>query len=143
MGHKKKLTGIGATALLAAVAVLGVIHAQTGAAEGVMPVVSQTVDGLKAEMKVSAYPAKILHHNEFTVTLTDREGAPVQGFKLSANLTMPSMVCGRASFDLKEISPGVYKGDAVPLMAGMWEAAVTADTGSGNLIFSRKLLAEH
>jgi nitrogen fixation protein FixH len=141
-GRKKKLTGASVAAVLAAAAVISVIHARAGAADVQPQLVTQTEDGYKAEMELGSSPVKILHHNAFTVTLTDENGMPVKNSKLKVVLSMPSMICGDASFEMREVAPGVYKGDAVPLMAGVWEAVVSAETESGTITFTRKLKAE-
>lgn len=142
MNSRKRLTTASTTALLAAAAVIAVIRAQAGAAEAIPAVVTQTVEGMNAQIKLGTYPAKILQNNAFTVTLTDHAGLPVRDSKLDVVLTMPGMICGDAAFDLKEVAPGVYEGEVIPLMAGMWEATVTAGSTDGSTTFSRKVKAD-
>lgn len=142
MNSRKRLTTASTTALLAAAAVIAVIRAQAGAAEAIPATVTQTAADLNAQIKLGTYPAKILQNNAFTVILTDDEGSPVRGSRLDVVLSMPGMICGDAAFELKEVSPGVYEGEVVPLMAGIWEAAITADLPDGSVTFSRKMRAE-
>ncbi|MBW7473194.1 FixH family protein [Paenibacillus oenotherae] len=142
MNSRKKLTTASTTAVLAAAAVIAVIRAQAGAAEATPPVVTQTVEGMNAQIKLGTYPAKILQNNAFTVTLTDQDGLPVVDSKLDVVLSMPSMLCGDAAFDLKEVSPGVYEGEMIPIMTGIWEATVTAELDGSSTTFTRKVKAE-
>ncbi|UVI32595.1 FixH family protein [Paenibacillus spongiae] len=142
MNALNKKIGLWIAALIAVIAIAAAIRTQAGwAAEAPPATILQTVDGLKAEMTLGTYPVKRLQSNDFTVKLSKPDGMPASSYKLHVRLSMSNMVCGVVSFELKEIAPGVYNGDAVPLMAGIWDAAVEADNGERTVMFNRKLKA--
>ncbi|MCQ6557816.1 FixH family protein [Paenibacillus mendelii] len=138
--YKKAAAGI--SVLLAVIVLIAAIQTHAGADESPPAVVSQTVNGLNAEMQFGTYPVKRLQNNDFTVILTDSEGKPASRYNLRVRLSMSNMMCGDVSFMLKETAPGVYTGEAVPLMAGLWDADVEAHDGDRVVNFSRTLEAE-
>lgn len=92
---------------------------------------------------INPYAAKVLHENTFTFQVTDITGAPLQGAAISVQLDMIGMVCGNYNFDMKESSPGVYKGEGVPLMAGTWKATLTINKDKETYTVIRRLMAVH
>jgi hypothetical protein len=54
---------------------------------------------------------------------------------------MIGMVCGDVDFNMKEASPGLYTGEGIPLMAGMWKATLTIDSGDKTYTIERRLQA--
>lgn len=92
---------------------------------------------------IRPYPAKVLENNTFTLELTDSAGAPLQGASLTIKLDMIGMVCGDVVFKMKESSPGLYTGEGIPLMAGMWRATLTVENGDKTYTVERRLQAVH
>ena len=100
-------------------------------------------DSGHAIWSIDGYPAKVLKDNRFVIELTERSGAPLTGAELAVKLEMLDMVCGDYEFTMTEAAPGIYEGDGVPLMAGMWKATMTLKTGSHTYKIVRLLKAAH
>lgn len=99
-------------------------------------------EGGQLTWSISDYPAIVLGPNHFTIELHDAAGAAIRDAALQVKLDMMGMVCGDYNFELKEISPGVYEGEGVPLMAGLWKATLTIGRGDNEPVtISRTLKA--
>jgi|GEM_PF-1917507 len=72
-------------------------------------------------------PVKALRNNKFTLLIETAEGAPLQGASASMLLDMIGMDCADVAFELSEVSPGVYEGEGMPLMAGAWKATLSLE----------------
>ncbi|RJX40684.1 hypothetical protein D3P09_01310 [Paenibacillus pinisoli] len=92
------------------------------------------------EWHIVDYPATVLAGNTFQLKLTDAAGAPVEGAQLDIKLEMIGMVCGDFDFSLGETAPGIYSGEGVPLMPGLWKASLTI-IGDGDSVITRTLKA--
>lgn len=92
--------------------------------------------------EITDYPAAVLAENTFRLTLTNESGQPLQDADLAIKLEMIDMVCGDYEFNLTEIESGVYTGEGIPLMAGLWRATLTID-GNEDVKISRTLKAEY
>ncbi|NOU96233.1 hypothetical protein GC093_23865 [Paenibacillus sp. LMG 31456] len=68
--------------------------------------------------------AVMLKPNAFTVTIHQANQHPVSGAAVDITIFMPDMFCGTSTVKAKEIQPGVYQGDGIPLMAGNSAAEV-------------------
>ncbi|MCR2805521.1 FixH family protein [Paenibacillus soyae] len=90
--------------------------------------------------EIQDYPAAVLAENTFLLTLKDAGGQPIQNASLAVKLEMIDMVCGDYDFVLTEVAPGVYTGEGIPLMAGLWKATLTID-GAEDPSISRTLKA--
>lgn len=97
-------------------------------------------DNGRLQWQIEDYPAIVLQGNTFRLTLTDAGGEPLRGAELAIKLEMIDMECGDYDFRLTETSPGVYTGEGVPLMAGLWKATLTIDGDQASAI-SRTLKA--
>lgn len=131
-----------AFAVTALLTVLALTWIQSGK-EASPPITEHTFEAGHAIWTIRPYPAKVLQNNTFTLELTDSAGAPLQGAVLTVKLDMIGMVCGDVSFNIKEISPGLYTGEGIPLMAGMWKAALTIESGNKTYTLERRLQAVH
>ncbi|MEK3882266.1 hypothetical protein [Paenibacillus sp. PL2-23] len=100
-----------------------------------------TFEGGQLLWELEAYPAKVLAPNTFRLTLTDTEGEPLRGAALSIKLEMLDMLCGDYHFQLSESLPGVYMGEGIPLMAGLWRATMVMEGADEPL--SRTFRAEY
>ncbi|MCR8629791.1 FixH family protein [Paenibacillus radicis (ex Xue et al. 2023)] len=68
--------------------------------------------------------AVMLKPNPFTVTIHNADQRPASGAAVDITIYMPDMFCGTSTVKAKEIQPGVYQGDGIPLMAGKSAAEV-------------------
>lgn len=107
------------------------------------PVTEHAFESGHAIWSIDAYPAKVLHSNNFSIELTDLSGAPLQDARLTVKLDMLNMICGDYEFSMTEIAPGRYSGEGVPLMAGTWKATLTLVTGDHTYTIVRLLRAIH
>ncbi|REK76618.1 FixH family protein [Paenibacillus paeoniae] len=94
----------------------------------------------QVEWNILEYPTAVLANNTFQLKLTKASGEPVEGAQLDIKLEMIGMICGDFDFSLIETAPGVYVGEGVPLMPGLWKASLTID-GDRNNIITRTLKA--
>ncbi|MFF2888192.1 FixH family protein [Paenibacillus sp. NPDC057967] len=97
-------------------------------------------NGGQLEWNIVDYPATVLASNTFQLKMSDASGNPLQGAQLDIKLEMISMVCGDFDFSLTETAPGLYSGEGVPLMPGLWKASLTID-GDRDAIVTRTLKA--
>lgn len=79
--------------------------------------------------EIAPFPPRMLAPATLTIHVSDHSGQPVNKAKVTASLSMPDMMCGRIEVNISEAEPGVYTGEAVPLMAGTWEALVVVHGG--------------
>lgn len=107
------------------------------------PITEHSFEVGHAIWMIRPYPAKVLQNNTFTLELTDSDEAPLQGASLAVKLDMIGMVCGDVVFKMKEVSPGIYTGEGIPLMAGMWKAMLTIESGDKTYTIERRLQAVH
>lgn len=105
------------------------------------PITEHSFGSGHAIWSIEAYPAKVLHSNNFLIDLTDLSGAPLHGADLTVKLEMLDMVCGDYEFGMTEAAPGKYSGEGIPLMAGTWKAALTIETGNQTYTITRLLRA--
>lgn len=75
---------------------------------------------------------------ELAVWLRDRDGAPLSGLTVSADLQRPATGHGRTTITLTETGSGLYIGRTG--LAGTWDAAISARDAAGQeLVASRRL----
>jgi len=101
----------------------------------------QTVGGLTVTLRASPYPPAPMHEAEFSISITDGQGRPVEGAEVSCDMTMPAMPMPPNHPQAAEQSPGVYKAPVMFTMAGEWEALIEvllADGTSGRFRFPMK-----
>ncbi|MBA4805713.1 MAG: FixH family protein [Brevundimonas sp.] len=73
------------------------------------------------------------------VWLRDRDGQPLTGLTVSADLQRPATEQGRTRLDLSEAEPGLYVAQRAGL-SGTWDAAVAARDAAGrDFTASRRL----
>lgn len=73
------------------------------------------------------------------VWMRDREGAPLTGLTVTADLQRPATGHGRTRLALSEIEPGLYVGENADL-SGAWDAAIAArDEAGRDFMASRRL----
>jgi nitrogen fixation protein FixH len=72
-----------------------------------------------------------------TIEARDRNGTPLAGLALSAKLARPTDKRVDRTFALAERSAGRYSGDAVDVVAGIWDLEVKADRGGERLFRSK------
>ena len=93
---------------------------------------SQSVSGRTVEL--SATPAAFGTFT-FTVTVEDEQGVPVQGARVTLELTMPDMAMAPIKVTLSPLSPpvpGSYQAQGVLSMVGRWQAVVTETPQGGS-----------
>ncbi|MFD0587135.1 hypothetical protein ACFQZE_03880 [Paenibacillus sp. GCM10027627] len=106
-------------------------------------VTEHLVEDGKMIWSISEYPALVLQNNTFTVTLFDKHGVPVKGAQMKIRLDMIGMACGHYDFELAETAAGVYVGEGVPLMAGLWKASLNLKNDGREQQIVRTLKAVH
>lgn len=127
-------------ALLSATALFGAGWTWLQAGEAAPPAITvHSFQEGRLEWQIGPYPAKALHANAFEITLQDSSGNPLRSAALAVNLEMVGMEHGDNAIELKEESPGVYRGEGVPVMAGMWKATLSLETKEQSYSVSRKL----
>ncbi|WP_168119047.1 hypothetical protein [Paenibacillus sp. HB172176] len=105
-------------------------------------VTKHTFAGGELTWSILNYPAIVLDDNHFSIAIQDAADAALHATSLQIKLDMIGMLCGDYTFDLVETSPGVYEGDGIPLMAGLWKATLTIRLGDGQTVkISRSLKA--
>lgn len=146
MTQNKPLASIYKFSIAFAVTALIIVLALTwlqSSEEAPPPITEHSFEAGHAIWTIHPYPAKALENNTFTLELTDSAGAPLQRASLAIKLDMIGMVCGDVVFKMKEASPGLYTGEGVPLMAGMWKATLTIESGDKTYTLERRLQAVH
>lgn len=100
---------------------------------------------LTTEWSILQYPAVVLQQNGFRLRMTNsKTNEPLEGATINVKLAMLDMICGDYDFELRESSPGIYEGDGVPLMPGLWRATAVVKTPYGDsLTIVRTLKAEY
>jgi len=69
-----------------------------------------------------------------TVHLANRDGSPVSGAAVSAELSMANMSMGETRAMLSETSPGAYAGQMPFSMAGKWRVFITSKLRDGGFV---------
>lgn len=129
-----------ALASAAAIALVAVLLLRPSSISADSAMTEHLFKGGQLQWHIEDYPATVLEENSFRLTLTDASGEPLSGAELAIKLEMIDMVCGDYDFTLTETAPGVYIGEGVPLMAGLWKASLTIN-GDQNGVISRTLKA--
>ncbi|TDF97501.1 FixH family protein [Paenibacillus piri] len=115
-------------AVLAMIAFVGWMLAGAGtgaAAVSDRPAMTESVQGpYTFQVQLNAAEAVVLKPNTFTVTIMRADERPVGQADIDITLYMPDMFCGTSTAKAKEVRPGVYQGDGIPLMAGASAAEV-------------------
>lgn len=124
----------------AVVVVLAVLFLRPSSISADSAMTLHRFDGGQLQWHIEDYPAIVLEGNTFRLTLTDASGEPLRGAELAIKLEMIDMECGDYDFTLTETDPGVYTGEGVPLMAGLWKATL-AINGNEDTVISRTLKA--
>lgn len=89
--------------------------------------------GGRAVLELATSPPVTMTPVPFSLRLTDRSGAPLQGADVRCDLTMPAMPMPENRPAVKEKAPGIYSGVAIFTMAGAWQAAFDITLRDGNL----------
>lgn len=116
--------------LMIAAALYALLRSSPAAAADPASTVHQQA-GIRMDWSISQYPAVALQNNGFRLRLIDANNQPLTGAGIGVKLEMLDMLCGDYTFELRETSPGVYEGDGVPLMAGLWRATATVHPETG------------
>jgi len=103
----------------------------------------QSFDEVQIHWTMNPSPAKALQNNTFTLTIEQLNGEPLIGAAASIRLDMISMDCADVIFQLIETAPGVYEGEGLPLMAGMWKAYLTLTTNEEAYSLSEIIKVTH
>ena len=92
---------------------------------------SSTTPGTQFRTKLALDPAqpKDGKPETFTLSVTDLNGRPVSGAKITGALIMPIMDMGKNEFPMKEQDAGVYRGTGTANMEGEWEVQFTIAVG--------------
>lgn len=127
-----------AAAILLILAYVG--YTWKGTAPNLEPVTIAQTDSYEIKIESDSYPAKVLQSNRFQVTMTQDE-QPVENAIISITLWMPRMLCGELEVETKQIKPGVYEGEGIPLMPGLWNADVQIRLDDQNIEASHRFEA--
>jgi len=77
--------------------------------------------------EIADYPAKALHSSTFSLQAINTPSL-LQGADVTIELEMLGMMCGVVTFSATEVSEGLFEGEGVPLMPGVWKATATITT---------------
>lgn len=136
---------IWASAFILIGAVLIALLRSSPAAAADPAVTIHTEDDMMTEWSILQYPAVVLQNNGFRLHMTNSGTKdPLEGATINVKLAMLDMICGDYDFELRESNPGIYEGDGVPLMPGLWRATAFVKTPNGDsFIIVRTLKAEY
>lgn len=95
------------------------------------PVTRAELGTVQAQIELGGNPASVLQRNELRITLQTADGSPVRDARIEAALVMPDMLCGTYQVKLEQMEPGIYTGEAVPLMPGTWQAEAAFELDGG------------
>ncbi|WP_197256903.1 FixH family protein [Paenibacillus dendritiformis] len=126
----KKRYALYASALLASLLLTAVGYAWKSAA-GFEPVTRAELGTVQAQLELGANPAAVLQRNELRIKLQTADGSPVRDARIAVELAMPAMLCGTYQVKLEQTEPGIYAGEAVPLMPGTWQAEASFELDDG------------
>lgn len=79
---------------------------------------------MSVTLQVDPFPPRSMREATFTITVTDPNGAALQGATVTCDMTMPAMPMPVNRPEALEVDPGVYAARVLFTMAGGWEAAV-------------------
>jgi nitrogen fixation protein FixH len=91
----------------------------------------QTGSAMSVALKVDPFPPRPMREATFKITVTDPQGAPLQGATVTCDMTMPAMKMPVNRPEAAEGEPGVYTANVLFTMAGDWEAAVNVALPDG------------
>lgn len=136
----KKRYALYASALLASLLLAAVGYAWKSATV-IEPVTHAELGTVQAQIELAANPAAVLQRNELRITLQAADGAPVRDARIEAVLVMPAMLCGTYQVKLEQTEPGIYTGEAVPLMPGTWQAEASFELDGGTFTAVHRFVA--
>jgi hypothetical protein len=106
--------------------------------------ISVVTDGpYTLQVQLDSGQATILKPNAFTVSIKEANQLPVSGATVNITLSMPDMFCGSSTAAAKEIEPGIYLGEGIPLMAGPSSAEVSIAFNGQTYKVQHPFLAVH
>jgi len=83
-------------------------------------------------LNIAADALEVMKPLPVAISITDRQGAPVQDAKLTCSLTMPAMAMPNNKPPIKASDEaGVYKGVFLLTMGGLWHVEISANYSSG------------
>jgi nitrogen fixation protein FixH len=91
----------------------------------------QAERGWKADVSVALNSSQA----SVSVTLSERDGRPVSGLRVTARLAHPALTRADHSGVLTERLPGIYSADLADVQAGAWTLVLEADR-SGERVFA-------
>jgi hypothetical protein len=130
--NRMMLYGLWAVAIIFLAAALFAVLRSSPAAAADPASTKHQQAGMTLEWSISRYPAVALSDNGFRLQMLDASNQPLSGAKIAVKLEMLDMLCGDYAFELRETSPGVYEGEGVPLMPGLWRATATVQPADGD-----------
>src|SRR5690606_36330826 len=81
---------------------------------------------------IAEYPAKALQPSSFSLHAID-DPLLLQGATVTIELEMLNMLCGIIKFTASESSDGLFEGEGIPLMPGIWKATATIHWEDGSI----------
>ncbi len=79
---------------------------------------------------------------EIVAELSDRDGKPLTGLKVSLRLVRPIEPLPEIALALSERTPGHYEAEAAPSRPGQWEVYATARRGAELFEFAQRILVK-
>jgi nitrogen fixation protein FixH len=94
-------------------------------------ILEQTAKDLrwKGALSLSPMPVQSGKETIFTLKLTDPQGRPLEGARVSFGLIMPLMNMGKNTFEATPAQNGTYIGTRIFPMNGIWIVQASIDTG--------------
>ncbi len=91
---------------------------------------NRTIEQRRAEAALGWTAQAEVANDAVILTFQDREGAPLEGLKVTAELVRPATEAGRISLSLKPAGDGAYRA-AAPGLKGAWDVRARAVAPSG------------
>ena len=101
---------------------------------------AQDERGWKADIRFTPASDGTAHSGRLVVTFADRDGAPLHGLSVSAQLIRPAHGGGDVAVSLVEHDSGLYATTVALPLPGQWDAWVRAGSQSGNFQITRRIL---
>ncbi len=74
------------------------------------------------------------------IEMRDRDGAPLSGLSVAANLVRPTDKRADRAVALRELHAGTYRGDAEQVAQGQWDLLIKAERGSGRFASKNRIV---
>lgn len=89
-----------------------------------------TKGGMSLSLDVSPNPPLSMESSTLQIKLSDANQSPIQGAKITVDLSMPAMQMPMNNPKVTEVGQGIYTVDAMFTMAGEWQILIDVSADS-------------